>query len=279
MQKIFIFFLLMIFSVSCSPVKPDLPDIQHKHEHDKEIYKPGIKSIEELSHGLQSLKSRCYISLTIKGKPEPKIKGILHWMKNKNDIAFRLTGFTPINTTAFDALYLNGKFLLAIPSDEIVMVMAQDDLLPNKKKFKIVSENIKNILIPWSATDSTLLIPCKTNLPYPSNSKCLRMKNSDDILGLEVYNNAPLWIESEDVIVTYAEHIFLSDGTPYPQFFLIKFTGIPLEINISLKETEIMNYTISEELFNPSSFFQMPFYPLSKYLDEIAKQIKETGNK
>ncbi len=271
MQKLFLFVFLIIFCVSCAHVEPEPPEMFPKTD----ISMQTVKSIEELSTALPSLKSRCYIGLTINGRPEPKIKGILRWMRNKEEIAFRLTGFTPINTTAFDALYLNGKFLLAIPSDEVVMVMAQDDLLPNKKRFKMVSDSIRNILLPWSSTEPSLLMPCKSNLPYPSNSKCLKMKNSNDILGLDVNSNAPLWIESEDVIVTYAKHILLSDGTPYPQFFYIKFTGIPLEITISLKETEIMNYNIKDEVFNPAPFFQMPFYPLSKYLEQLTGEIRE----
>lgn len=270
MQKIFLLIFLIIFSASCAPIEPDIPEMPPKVE----IKTLKVKSIEELSRALPSLKSRCHIGLTINGRPEPKIKGVLNFLRNEDEIAFRLTGFTPINTTAFDAIYLNGKFLLAVPSDDVVMVMAQDDLLPNKKKFKVVSESMKNILLPWSSTDSTLLTPCKTNIPYPANSKCLKIKNSENIVGLDVNSNAPLWIESEDFIVTYAEHILLSDGTPYPQFFYIKFTGLPLEISISLKETEIMNYTLKEEVFNPSSFFQMPFYQLSKYLDEMSKQIR-----
>jgi hypothetical protein len=39
-----------------------------------------------------------------------------------------------------------------------------------------------------------------------------------------------------------------------------------------------MHYTLQDEIFNPSPFFQMPFYPMSKYLDEITKQLKAEQN-
>lgn len=240
----------------------------------KEISAPISNALEHQARLPAGLSAKAWVQLTIKGKAQPKIRGMISWVRTDDGLKFRATGLGVMGVTMFDCLISDGWFYLYIPSQGIIYTAnCSDDTLSDDTGLSRLADDLILVLAPWSAyeIDGRGISECgggyeERDLPH---SLCIDFTQNGQrgVVGLDPKTLAPIYLSLKDINVYYKTSSGLSDGSPYPDSFHLEIADLKLQIDMSLKD--IIATRPDDSIFDPMPFCQGRIAPLSILLDRI----------
>jgi hypothetical protein len=240
----------------------------------REISAPVSEALEHQARLPASLSAKALVQFTIKGKTQPRVRGMINWVRTEDGLKFRATGLGAMGVTVFDCLISDSWFYLYIPSHGVIYTANfNNDTLPDGVGLSRLADEAVLVLAPWSAyeIDGRNISECggghgERELAHPL---CIAFAENGQrgLVGLDPKTLAPLYLRLQDINVRYGASNELSDGSPYPDSFHLEIAGLKLQIDISLKE--VLSARPDDSIFDPMPFCQGRIAPLSILLDRI----------
>jgi len=220
----------------------------------------------------QSLTARGNLTFSFRGQTQPRIKGLLRWVRTQDDLRVRLTGIGAFGMTVFDCLLGQGALYLYVPSKEAVYVGRNEEILEGRSFGDLIQE-VGWFLSPWAVfhAEDWETVPCDRDAADGSGAGglCLIFFTGAQ-LGFAHFDEAtmaPFSLELPDISVHYDSPVGLRDGTPYPSRISARLREFPLTVQVHLKEMKVGSLAPADEMFDPSPFLGLPMLPLQGLFD------------
>lgn len=222
-----------------------------------------------------NLTAKAMIQFTLKGRPQPKIRGSINWVRAEDGLKLRITGFGPMGVTVFDCLVSRGWFYLYVPSHGVIYTASLDDSAENGCDLNGLADEAALILAPWTAylKDGREVLDCPVwgvdNAP--DDPLCIQFMEYGQkcVVGFARSTLAPVYFKLHGLDVRYDAPVALSDGSPYPAGFHLDMARLGLDIDVELKDIETSRAPSKTSLFNPAPFCQGRIVPLYVLLQKI----------
>ena len=214
------------------------------------------------------LKAKAMVQFTLKGKPQPKVRGVINWVRTEDGLKLRVTGLGPMGVTVFDCLVSQGWFYLYIPSHGVIYTANLDDAAPYGDSLNGLADDAALVLAPWSAYAKygKEISKCPAGQVGDSSQSplCIQFMEYGQrgVVGFDPLTLAPIYLKLHGLDVKYDAPVVLSDGSPYPTGFHLGITRLTLDIDVTLKDIEASEPSSQASLFDPSPFCQGRIVPL-----------------
>lgn len=245
----------------------------------KEITGPVPDALSRQAGLPSSLKAGALIQFILKGKPQPKVRGVINWVRTEDGLKLRATGFGPMGATVFDCLVSQGWLYLYIPSHGVIYTADLDDAAPDGDHLSGFADEAALILAPWAAyaRDGKKVSSCLAGQGDEALRDSLCIKFMEDgqrgVVAIDPLTLAPVYLKLSGLDVKYDAAVALADGSPYPTGFHLAIARLGLDIDIELNDIETGKPSSQASLFNPAPFCQGRIVPLCVLL----QRMKDSG--